>query len=237
MSKQKGGKMEALKVIKVDNVTMARSLLHFIMECCKCDSCAQQAKQIYALLSSPSPAAPLESEWKRAVKFCEEHIAKRDDDGCSCELHRVLNSQVRQAALGSGRVLRDILTVWTIEEAHRLANSALASETPASSTVHAICDRLEKVASQCEAAGHSSRGKMLRALADEFAVNYLTEAPALPLRDEQPDRHANYQLRELIFRVRAGSTVDIIDLETALQLEKWLDASALAASEPGRETK
>jgi hypothetical protein len=47
------------------------------------------------------------------------------------------------------------------------------------------------------------------------------------------DRHAEHQLRELIFRVRAGSTVDIIDLETALQLEEWLASPSPANEQAG----
>jgi hypothetical protein len=38
----------------------------------------------------------------------------------------------------------------------------------ADTTMKRVVDRLEKVASQCEAGGHTSRGKMLRALAAEF---------------------------------------------------------------------
>jgi hypothetical protein len=62
---------------------------------------------------------------------------------------------------------------------------ALAEPAPANNApIIAICDRLEKVAEQCEAGGHSSRGKMLRALADEFAVNYLTAKGATQMKYE-----------------------------------------------------
>lgn len=37
-------------------------------------------------------------EW---IEFCEQHLAAPDEDGCSCELHRILNEKVRLAERGT----------------------------------------------------------------------------------------------------------------------------------------
>lgn len=80
------------------------------------------------------------SEWKRAVKFCEEHLRKPDEDGCSCELHAILE-RGREAVLeeaarrcekmpGTGREIKGAHWVKRDDVVQLLQRTTVAGAAP-----------------------------------------------------------------------------------------------------------
>jgi hypothetical protein len=111
-----------------------------------------------------APPSWTETQWAKAVEPMAEMVAGQAFlDG----------EQVGAPELDAVSAARKLQAEWETneEEIQRFADALTAY---ADARVYKICDRLEKVAEQCEAGGHGSRGRMLRALSDEFAVNYLT---------------------------------------------------------------
>jgi hypothetical protein len=46
---------------------------------------------------TPPTQTESESEWKKAMRFAEDHLRAYDEDGCSCELHAILTASLAKA--------------------------------------------------------------------------------------------------------------------------------------------
>jgi hypothetical protein len=78
--------------------------------------CADELEALLAVPAAGEPPAPEHtvwsdesSEWKKAVRFCEEHLRGEDEDGCSCELHRILNAKIAEPP---------VRRIWRCAECH-----------------------------------------------------------------------------------------------------------------------